>query len=55
MLQSLPLTNALNSFKRSERLRDQDLPRLVFGQGDDQTVRYFPDKLPIGVPLEGWR
>ena len=39
----------------SERLRDQDLPRLVFGQGDDQTVRYFPDKLPIGVPLDGWR
>ncbi len=39
----------------AERLRDQDLPRLVFGDGDDQTVRYFPDKMPIGVPREGWR
>ena len=39
----------------TERLQDHDLPRLVFGQGDAQTVRYFPDKLPIGVPREGWR
>jgi hypothetical protein len=36
-------------------LKDHDLPRLVFGQGDAQTVRYFPDKLPIGVPREGFR
>src|SRR4051812_18244358 len=39
----------------TERLQDQDLPRLVFGDGEDQTVRYFPDKMPIGVPREGWR
>lgn len=39
----------------TERLRDHDRPRLVFGEGDNQTVRYFPDKMPIGVPREGWR
>jgi hypothetical protein len=38
-----------------ERLQVLDLPHLVFGQGDDQTVRHFPDKLPIGVPREGCR
>jgi hypothetical protein len=27
----------------------QDLPHIVFGEGDQKTVRYFPDKLPIGV------
>jgi hypothetical protein len=31
------------------RFARADLPRLVFGSGPDQTVRYFPDKLPIGV------
>src|SRR5262249_2890065 len=31
------------------QLRDHHLPRLVFGRGALQTVRYFPDKLPIGV------
>ena len=29
-------------------LRDNEYPRLVFGQPPRQTVRYFPDKLPIG-------
>jgi hypothetical protein len=37
------------------RLQEHDLPRLVFGQGDAQTVRYFPRKMPIGVPREGFR
>jgi hypothetical protein len=27
----------------------QDLPHITFGEGDQKTVRYFPDKLPIGV------
>jgi hypothetical protein len=29
-------------------LRDDEYPRLVFGKGPNLTVRYFPDKLPIG-------
>ena len=38
----------------------QDLPRawyphLTFGEGDEKTTRYFPDKLPIGVPRDGGR
>jgi hypothetical protein len=27
----------------------QDLPNIAFGNGDQKTVRYFPDKFPIGV------
>lgn len=35
------------------RLENDELPRLVFrGSGHDRTVRYFPDKLPIGVEPE---
>jgi hypothetical protein len=30
-------------------LRNEELPRLVFRKDEDETVRYFPDKLPIGV------
>lgn len=26
-----------------------DLPHIAFGEGDQKTVRYFPDKLPIGL------
>lgn len=37
------------------RLREEDYPRLVFGKGDEQTVRHFPDKLPIGVNTENGR
>lgn len=29
-------------------LRDDEYPRLVFGKKSNVTVRYFPDKLPIG-------
>jgi len=29
-------------------LRDDKYPRLVFGKPPDLTIRYFPDKLPIG-------
>ena len=31
------------------------LPRLAFGEQPDLTVRYFPDKLPIGVSPDGRR
>ena len=31
-----------------DRLRDDEYPRLVFGKKPNITVRYFPDKLPIG-------
>jgi hypothetical protein len=31
-----------------DRLLDDEYPRLVFGKKSDVTVRYFPDKLPIG-------
>jgi hypothetical protein len=31
-----------------EHLRDDEYPRLVFGKRSNITVRYFPDKLPIG-------
>ena len=31
-----------------EDLRDDEYPRLVFGKRPNVTVRYFPDKLPIG-------
>jgi hypothetical protein len=31
----------------------EDLPHLVIGQGDAQQVRYFPDRLPIGIHPEG--
>ena len=35
---------------------DRDaLPRLAFGVKPNITVRYFPDKLPIGVSLDGRR
>jgi hypothetical protein len=38
-------------FKASlnDRFSPDDLPRLTFGDGDQKTTRYFPDKLPIGV------
>jgi hypothetical protein len=31
-----------------DNLRDNEYPRLVFGKPPDVTIRYFPDKLPIG-------
>lgn len=38
-----------------ERLRPADYPRVVFGKAPDETIRYFPDKLPIGVDPDGRR
>jgi hypothetical protein len=37
------------------RLQELEYPRLVFGAPPKSTVRYFPDKLPIGVDSEGRR
>jgi hypothetical protein len=31
-----------------DELRDNEYPRLVFAKPPDVTIRYFPDKLPIG-------
>ena len=31
----------------------EDLPHLVIGQGEARQVRYFPDRLPIGIHPEG--
>jgi hypothetical protein len=36
----------------SSRLNRDDLPHLTFVGGGSKTVRYFPDKLPIGVAAE---
>jgi hypothetical protein len=38
-----------------DRLRDHEYPRLVFGKAPNQTVRYFPDKLPVGFEKHGYR
>src|SRR4029453_5822404 len=32
-----------------DRLELRDYPHLLFGDGLEKTVRYFPDKLPIGM------
>jgi hypothetical protein len=37
------------------RFADEFYPRLVFGAGKQKTVRYFPDKLPIGIERAGSR
>ena len=34
-----------------DHLNVAEFPRLVFGNGPTKTVRYFPDKLPIGIRL----
>jgi hypothetical protein len=31
----------------------EDLPHLVIGQGEARQLRYFPDRLPIGIHPEG--
>lgn len=32
-----------------DRLEARDYPHLLFGEGPEKSVRYFPDKLPIGI------
>jgi hypothetical protein len=44
----------LAHFILTHRVRRRDLPVLTFrGDGDAETARYFPDKLPIGVNGDG--
>jgi hypothetical protein len=43
----------LTHFTLTHRIPRQDLPSVTFRSEDTQTVRYFPDKLPIGVDGEG--
>lgn len=40
-------------FRTATTLRPNELPHLGFGAPPRQTVRYFPDKLPIGVATDG--
>ena len=45
----------VSHFTRQTRLQPQELPHLTFGKPPSTTVRYFPDKLPIGVDSGNWR
>src|SRR5207244_9843171 len=40
-------------FTRETRLRPHELPHLRFGNEGSTTIRYFPDKLPIGRDPDG--
>ena len=40
-------------FSTTTSLRLKELPHLVFGAGPDKTIRYFPDKLPVGITGDG--
>jgi hypothetical protein len=35
------------------RIQQADLPHVTVGEGETRTVRYFPDRLPIGIHLAG--
>jgi hypothetical protein len=43
----------LAHFTMTTQLRRDELPQLVFRNDTSQTVRYFPDKLPIGLHPDG--
>jgi hypothetical protein len=43
----------LAHFTLTHRIPRQDLPSLTFRGEDAETVRYFPDKLPIGLDSDG--
>jgi hypothetical protein len=45
----------LAHFTLTTRLSREELPRLVFRGATGETVRYFPDKLPIGIQADGQR
>ena len=40
-------------FRTATSLRLKELPHLVFGAEPKKTIRYFPDKLPIGITGDG--
>jgi hypothetical protein len=35
------------------RIAQADLPHVIAGEGESRSVRYFPDRLPIGIHLTG--
>ena len=35
------------------QIEQADLPHVTVGDGNSRTVRYFPDRLPIGIHLAG--
>jgi hypothetical protein len=43
----------LAHFTLTTGIRREELPQLVFRTDASQTVRYFPDKLPIGLQADG--
>jgi hypothetical protein len=43
----------LAHFLLTHRISREDLPSLTFRSGEAETVRYFPDKLPVGVEADG--
>lgn len=43
----------LAHFTLSHRIPRQDLPSLTFHGQDSETIRYFPEKLPIGLDSDG--
>src|SRR6202163_221293 len=43
----------LTHFMLTHRIPRQDLPGLIFRSQDTETVRSFPDKLPIGIDRDG--
>jgi hypothetical protein len=45
----------VSHFSRQTRLQPHEFPHLTFGTPPSTTVRYFPDKLPIGVDPGSWR
>lgn len=40
-------------FTRAASLRDDELPHVAFGRGPERTMRFFTDKLPVGVCADG--
>ncbi|HWK11529.1 MAG TPA: hypothetical protein VNR64_15810 [Vicinamibacterales bacterium] len=43
----------LAHFTVKHQIERHDLPSLTFRSADEETVRYFPDKLPIGIDRDG--
>ena len=48
-------TDKVTYFTRNHRIPHHDLPLLTFRSDDRETVRYFPEKLPIGLDADGRR
>lgn len=38
-----------NHDRSGDKLANDVFPKLVYGAGQSKTIRYFPDKLPIGI------